>query len=131
MIAVLDASAGMAIVLEQELSEAFREELANSEKVVASDLYKIEVANAIWKYVRVGELERENASKTLRLAMGLVDEFVDISQNNEESLVEAVRLNHSAYDMLYYTLTRRNGGRLLTKDKKLKELCLKTGVDVL
>jgi len=131
MISVLDASAGIAIVLEQEFSDEFREEIGKSEKVVASDLYKIEVANAIWKYVRAGELEREDINKSLMMAIGLVDEFVDISENNEESLSEAVRLNHSAYDMLYYTLTRRIGGRLLTKDKKLKELCLRTGVEVL
>jgi predicted nucleic acid-binding protein len=131
MISVLDASAGIAIVLEQEFSEVFREEIGKSEKVVASDLYKIEVANAIWKYVRAGELEKENINKSLAMAIGLVDEFVDVSTNNEESLNEAVRLNYSAYNMLYYTLTRRLGGKLLTKDRKLKELCLRTGVEVL
>ena len=131
MISVLDASAGIAIVLEQDLSDVFRAEIGKSEKTVASDLYKIEVANAIWKYVRAGELEKEKINKTLAIAIGLVDEYIDISQNNEESLNEAVRQNHSAYDMLYYTLARRSGGKLLTKDKKLRELCLRTGVDVL
>ncbi len=131
MISVLDASAGIAVVLEQELSELFREEIGKSEKTIASDLYKVEVANAIWKYVRAGELEKENMNRTLAIAIGLVDEFVDISENNEESLNEAVRQNHSAYDMLYYTLARRSGGKLLTKDKRLKELCLRTGVDAL
>ena len=131
MIVVLDASAGIEIVLEQALSKQFQEEIEKSEKVLTSDLYKIEVANVIWKYVRSGVLEKENANMTLRMAVGLVDVFVDTSQNNEESLNESIRLNHSTYDMLYFTLARRNGGKLLTKDKKLKKLCLNAGIEVL
>ncbi len=39
-----------------------------------------------------------------------------------ESLNEAIRLNHSAYDMLYFTLARRFGAVLITLDKKLMSL---------
>ena len=42
---------------------------------------------------------------------------------------EAVRLNHSAYDMLHLVLARRTGSTLFTLDKKLQEACIETGVD--
>jgi predicted nucleic acid-binding protein len=131
MITVLDASAGITIVLEQEGAEVFLDEIGKSETVISSDLYKIEVANVLWKYVRAGELEKETSGQALRMALDLVDEYVDISENNEEALNESIRLGHSTYDMIYYTLARRNGGKILTKDKKLREICVKTGIDVI
>lgn len=130
MILVLDASAGMAVVLQQDGSAEFMAEIGEAEAVISSDLYKIEIANVIWKYVRAGELEKEKSGETLRLALGLVDEFVDMAKNVEEALSESIRENHPTYDMLYYTLARRNGGKVLTKDKRLREICIRRGVEV-
>lgn len=130
MMIVLDASAGIAVVLGRECAGGFLAEIEASEAVISSDLYKIEVANVIWKYVRAGELEREKSNQVLRLALDLVDEFVDISENIEEALNESIRLDHPVYDMIYYTLARRNGARMLTIDRKLRDLCLSTGIDV-
>ena len=130
MITVLDASAGMAIVLGQDKAQEFHRIMETSEAVISSDLYKIEVANVIWKYIRAGELRKEMASRALRMALDLVDEFVDIAENNEEALHESIRNNHSTYDMLYYTLARRHGARLLTNDGKLRDLCVRTDIEV-
>lgn len=130
MILVLDASAAVAVVLEQEGSSDFMAEIEKAETVISSDLYKIEIANVIWKYVRAGELDKEKSGETLRMALGLVDEFVDIAKNVEEALGESIRQSHPTYDMLYYTLTRRKGGKILTKDKRLREICIQGGVEV-
>ena len=59
-----------------------------------------------------------------------MDEFHDISENNHESLMESVRLNHSSYDMLYFTLARRTGALLLTVDKKLISLAKKENIEI-
>ncbi|GHS86330.1 hypothetical protein FACS189487_00400 [Campylobacterota bacterium] len=66
----------------------------------------------------------------LILAENLIDEYIDISENNAEALNESIRLNHSAYDMLYLTIARRYGGTLLTLDKKLAVLARKEGIQV-
>jgi predicted nucleic acid-binding protein len=42
----------------------------------------------------------------------------------------ACKLNHPVYDMLYLILARRNSAPLLTRDKKLKGVALKSGVEV-
>jgi len=130
MTLILDASAGIEIVLEQARATEFSREIELSDGVISSELYRAEVANVIWKYVKAGLLEKDQAKKTLVLAESLVDHFVPISENNEESLIESIRIAHSTYDILYFTLARRNGAKLLSMDKKLKALCVDSGVEI-
>jgi predicted nucleic acid-binding protein len=82
MIIVLDASAGIEIALDRSKSSELNEKLLSAKKVISSDLYKIEVANVIGKYVNANLLAKERANRTLELAQGLVDEFIEISENN-------------------------------------------------
>ncbi len=129
MTLVLDASAGIEIVLEQAMASEFSREIEHSDGVISSELYRAEVANVIWKYVKAGLLEKSQAKQTLALAESLVDHFVPISENNEESLIESIRIGHSTYDILYFTLARRNGAKILSMDKKLKALCVDSGIE--
>lgn len=128
MIIALDASAGIEIVFARERAGDFKAQVLTASKVITSDLYKAETANVIWKYVKAGLLKKEDAIVTLELCIDLIDDFVDISENNEEAMNESIRLNHPVYDLLYFTLARRNGAMLLTLDKKLNELCEENGI---
>jgi predicted nucleic acid-binding protein len=128
MTIVLDASAGIEVVLDRPRAKALRERIEEATKVISSDLYKAETANAIWKYVRAGFIPRRDADRLLELAQGLVDDFIDIAENNGEAMGEAIRTGHPAYDLLYMTLARRNGAVLLTLDGKLKKLAEKNGI---
>lgn len=128
MIIVLDASAGIEIVFGREKAGQLKTQIRTAGKVITSDLYKAETANVIWKYVKADLLEKENAVPLLKLCLDLVDDFIDISENNEEAVNESIRLNHPVYDLLYLTLARRNGAMLLTLDKKLKKLCEDNGI---
>lgn len=130
MIVVLDASAAIEIVLDREKAGGFRAHIIKAAKVITSDLYKAETANVIWKYVQTDLLKKEHANRTLELCMGLIDEFMDISENNEESIHESIRINHSVYDVLYLTLARRTGAILLTLDKKLNMIAAENGIMV-
>ena len=131
MIYILDASAGIEIALDKESAAKFHAKLENATTVISSDLYKVETANVIWKYFKANLLNKEEALRILRFCDELIDEYVDIASNNEEALVESMRLNHPAYDLLYLTLARRRGGILLTLDKKLIKLAIENGVDVI
>lgn len=130
MMIVLDANAGIEIALDLPRAERFRSVLESSEKVISSSLYKAEVANVIGKYVKAGRVPKASAGEKLELAQGLVDEFVDCSENNDESLNESIRIGHPVYDMLYLTLARRKGAALLTVDGKLKDICRNNGIEV-
>lgn len=126
---VLDANAGIEIILNRSKSSLLKEYITKCQKVISSDLYKAEITNTLWQYIKAGLLSKENGNSLLNLASDLVDEYYDINENNTESLIESVRLNHSSYDMLYFTLARRTGAVLMTLDKKLLKLSEKEGIE--
>ena len=128
MITVLDASAALEVILSRKHSDVLKQNLLNARKVISSDLYKAETANALWKYVKAGMLGVEQANELLRLALELVDEYIDISENSQEAMNESIRLNHPVYDMLYLTAARRHSAILLTLDKRLADLAVKEGI---
>ena len=131
MIVVLDASAGIEIGLGRDNSQKFKELLEKASKVITSDLYKAEVTNVLWKYVKIKLLTKDVALQRLQYCLNLVDEYIDIKENNQESLIESIRIDHSVYDILYLTIARRNGAILMTQDKKLKEIAKEQGIDIL
>ena len=127
---VLDSSAALEVVLGRPRAEALKTIIETASKILTSDLYKIETANALWKYCRGGYIPAALCPQLLELAENLIDEYADISANNMEAMNEAVRLNHSAYDMLYLTLARRTGAALVTLDKQLAAIAEKEKIRV-
>jgi predicted nucleic acid-binding protein len=130
MTIVLDSCAAIEIVLNRENAIKLREIINSADEVVTSSLYKAEVANVLLKYSKVGFIEKNIWDKLLTLAESLIDDFVDISENNHEALREAIRLNHSVYDMLFITIARSRDAVLLTLDKKLKDLAEQENIPI-
>lgn len=128
MIVVLDVSAVMEVILLRSRHRDLLQSIIDAEKVITTDLYKAELASALWKYLKGQYLNHEQTGKMLQKGLSLVDEYIDISENNEEAMYEASRLNHSVYDMLYFTLARRTGATLLTLDRKLHAITLENGI---
>ncbi|MBP3710609.1 MAG: type II toxin-antitoxin system VapC family toxin [Treponema sp.] len=126
---VLDASAAFEIAFNGAESEKMRSLVEQADVVYAPHLYIAEVSNVLWKYVQGGFVSERDAQTTLVLALQYVDLFIDCGENAVESLHEGNRLKHSIYNMFYFTLARRNSALLLTKDKKLKMLAKKEGVE--
>lgn len=126
---VLDCSAAVHIVRRTPEGESFAWLMSlDQERVLAPGLFRVETANAFWKYVRSGNLEPGDARRYVRAATALVDEFLPIESLCAEALVEGMRLGHSVYDMLYFVLARRSGATLVTADRRLNDLCERTGV---
>ena len=59
----------------------------------------------------------------------LVDEFAPIKESRLEAMNDAIRLGHSAYDMLYLILARKMGATLVTLDRRLGAIARKEGID--
>lgn len=131
MIVVLDASAGIEIGLGRDNSQKYKNAFEEASNVITSDLYKAEVANVLWKYVKAKLLTKDVALQRLQYCLNLIDEYIDITENNQESLIESIRIDNSVYDALYLTLARRNGAILITQDKKLKKIAKEQGIDIL
>jgi predicted nucleic acid-binding protein len=130
MIVVVDSNAAIEIVLKRERGHVFRQLIESSEKTITSEFYRIETANVIRKYYKGNFIKKEDCNKLLELSENLIDEFIPISENNLEALNEAMRLDYSAYDMLYLTLARRTGALLITLDQGLNRIAKKEGIEI-
>ena len=129
MIVVLDSNAAIEVVLKREKGKIIRNLVETVEKTVSSEFFRIEVANVIRKYYQGKYLKKADCNHILELTENLIDEFVPIKDNHLEALNEAIRLNCTAYDMLYLTLARRMGAMLITLDRPLNAIAKKEGVD--
>jgi predicted nucleic acid-binding protein len=128
MIVVLDASAAVHAQLSIGSHAEIRTVIAQADRVVTSDLFGVEVANAVWKYARAGVFDAAAATQLLHAAADLPTEVVPIRANIVEALHEGIRLGRPIYDMIYFTLARDLGAKLLTADKKLARLAAENGV---
>ena len=126
---VLDCSAAVAIVRETLEGNALRALMLENETTLTSEMFVAEVRNSFWKYVRAQLMTSEEAEFYIENAMGVVDEIVPLKENADEAFAEAVRQNHSVYDMFYLTLVRRSAGTLFSLDKKLVNLCTEMKLD--
>lgn len=128
--AVLDASAAVSLVRDGLSNKAGGDiaRIVEDEEFVAPSLLCVEVAQVAWKYQRAEMISVEGAQELMRIAIGYVDEFVEDADLLAEAYREAVRLNHSVYDMLYFVLARRKATVLVTCDRKLAQLCEENGV---
>lgn len=126
---ILDCSAAVEMARGTSRGLGFRGLMLKNEQVIASDLFRAEVCNTFWKYVRAGLLPVEQAEARIASALALVDSFIPLEENAAESFAEAVRQDHSVYDLFYLTLARRNAATVLTADKKFAELCERMGID--
>ncbi|HPD79773.1 MAG TPA: type II toxin-antitoxin system VapC family toxin [Spirochaetia bacterium] len=131
MIVVLDASAGIEIGLGRDDLQKYEDLLEQASRVITSDLYKAEVANVLWKYVRAKLLTKDVALQRLQYCLNLIDEYIDITENNQESFIESIRIDYSVYDVLYLTIARRNGAILITQDKMLKDIAKELGIETI
>lgn len=126
---VLDASAAVRLVMRAATVERLLKAVADAAVVIAPSLYVSEVANALYKYVRAGDLDMDTALERYEEAMDLVDDFTPDRELTTEALTEATRYGHPVYDLLYVVLARRSGSTVLTLDQRLKTLLDRTGID--
>ncbi len=130
MIAILDASAAVEVVVQKGISAKIEAMIGEADSVIAPDLMAAEVANVFWKYHRFENLERPTCEGYLNNALSLVDELVPSSELYAEAFALACQYKHSVYDMLYLVLARRNNGVLLTVDKAFRRLAGKLSIKV-
>lgn len=127
---VLDASAAIEIAFQGPKAERYKNLLLEADSVLAPDLYKSEITNCVWKYLKAGYVDEENAKTTVAMLFKLVDSYANAVEDSMEVLHEATRLNISAYGMFYFVLARHNAATLITCDQKLKNLAIDNGISV-
>ncbi|MBI9055952.1 MAG: type II toxin-antitoxin system VapC family toxin [Bacteroidales bacterium] len=131
MIIVLDTSAAVEILLKKEDSEKYRSKIAEADAVIAPELYISEITNVAWKYNKLAGFSHEESYELAQDGINIIDQFINSNDLWKEALREAMNNNHPVYDCLYIICARRNDGILLTKDKKLKQLCKKLQIETI
>lgn len=130
MIAVLDVSGAIEIILQKQKKDLFNDRYKNAAWVVAPDLYVSELSNVLWKYYKAGVINHEECIQFVEDGINMVDDFFDGRELWKEALGEGLRNNHSIYDMYYLVLARRNDAVLITNDGPLADLCNNLRIDV-
>ncbi len=126
---VIDCSAAMGMVRKTPEGNALSDLALDGETAIAPDVFYAELGNALWECVRSGDLGRSQIREAMEAAIGLVDRIYSSKDILAEAILEAARLDHPVYDMLYFVLARREGATLFTLDRKLQNLCLDNGVN--
>jgi predicted nucleic acid-binding protein len=115
---VLDASALVELLLGTARGRKVAELIADPALALnVPHLVDVEVAQALRRYVRAGELDAASALAALEALQAL-----DLERHAHEPLLQrvwALRDNLTAYDAVYVALAEALGGRLLTCDGRL------------
>jgi predicted nucleic acid-binding protein len=98
---VLDASAVVRIIEGSPQAAAMGEALAAADLVLAPELMLTEVANALWRLQRAGQLEGAGLQQRFERAVALIDHIEPDRTLQAEALALATHLDHPVYDCLY------------------------------
>lgn len=114
---VIDASVGVKLIVPEEDSAKAIEHVTAGDAIVPT-LFHVEVANAVWKKVRKGEVE---LAPILPFLAGLQELIETISEAPFISRATeiAVELGHPIYDCIYLALAETGEKQLLTADQRL------------
>jgi predicted nucleic acid-binding protein len=114
----LDASVGLKLLVDEDGS-AVAATLLDGRRLVAPELIHVEVANALWRMVKVGRLSGDEAADALSL-FGCLP--LRRRVNDRELVAEAYRLSrlldHPVYDCLYLALAIIEGVPVVTADTR-------------
>jgi predicted nucleic acid-binding protein len=122
---VIDASAAVFAALNYSPGV-----LDHADFVLTPDLFVSEVTNALWKQHQLGGTDLSICESALEEALRFPNVFVPATTLYREAFLLARAARHSAYDMFYLALARREGATLFTKDKALRKLAQHQGIDV-
>jgi predicted nucleic acid-binding protein len=133
---VVDASVMVALYIEEPLSVPARAALLRSREagddLHAPDLLLIECANAFWKRVGRGELDRDSAMTAIAALSTLedLDRHPMDGQLVPPALSLAIAHSLTAYDAAYAALAVQLGGIVLSGDGRFVERASQAGLPV-
>ena len=117
---VVDASVIVKWYVPEPGSETAAAVMRSGATLLAPDLVVAEVGNVLWKKVRRGELETEDATDLAdRMAVGLPAALRSSQPLLRDAVELATAYDRTVYDALYIVLAVREGATLLTADDRL------------
>jgi predicted nucleic acid-binding protein len=132
---VVDASVGIKLVVPEDLSEAAERLCGQMDEDQAvhlyiPDLFYLECANILWKYVRCGAIPAEKARQGFAILRTLDFDLLASTEVLTPSLDLALTLGITAYDACYVALATWLEVPFVTADEKLIRKLDGSGISV-
>jgi predicted nucleic acid-binding protein len=124
----MDASTAVRAVMDAFAQPTLLDRLAAAAVVIAPTLMRVEAANALWKYHRAGVISANDARDRHAEIEMLVNRFIDEQTLFPEALQLAADLDHPVYDAVYAVTARRHAATLLSFDRRLHGLCVRSRI---
>lgn len=133
---VVDASVGIKLFVDEEGSEGadllFSVLAENPDsRFYVPDLFFVECANILWKYVRHFDYPAENAALDVADLSALALSSVSTGDLIVSALELALAYGISAYDACYAALAQQNKLPLITADSALLQKLQGSGIELL
>ena len=113
---VVDASVAVKWLVVEEDAEVAQELATSGQELHAPRLMASEVANALWRKARAGEIERRAAGILLANVPDMPVRWGDDEAVSADAVRLALALDRPVYDCVYLALAHRIGAVLLTAD---------------
>ena len=115
---VVDASVAVKWLIAEEGSDAAHRLAAGADDLHAPRLMASEIANALWRKARMGEIERPLAG-----ALAAAVPEMPVRWSADEAVCAdaarlALSLDRPVYDCVYLALAHRLGARMVTADER-------------
>jgi predicted nucleic acid-binding protein len=113
---VVDASVAVKWVVNEPRTEAAL--ALRDEELIAPALWLAEAANALWRHVRLGELNRNQALARLSELKTAPVASLPIEPHVAKALELATEADHPVYDCVYLALALHQQARVVTDDRR-------------
>jgi predicted nucleic acid-binding protein len=116
--------------LTAKVNQLFRHFANPQTEIYVPDLFYIECANALWKYVRAGMYTAVEVQADLATLKAFPLRVVSTADLMADAVAIALNYGISAYDASYVALSQQAGATLLTLDGKVVRALATSSYDV-
>lgn len=127
---MVDASVAVQWFAREPGSEASAALVEGNQPLVAPDIMPLEVANALWKKLRHGDVPAADLQPAVTRILASDITLVPTLTLLERAVRLAVEINHPVYDCVYLVLAEERGAPLASIDERLRAAARARGLRV-
>lgn len=127
---MVDASVAVQWFAREPGSEASAALVEGNQPLVAPDIMPLEVANALWKKVRHGDVPAADLQPAVTRILASDITLVPTLTLLERAVRLAVEINHAVYDCVYLVLAEERGAPLASIDERLRAAARARGLRI-
>jgi len=116
---VVDASVAVKWLVVEDGSDVARDLLDDGDDLHAPRLLVSEVANAVWRKVRLGQVDRRSAGQLIATMSDTPVRWHADETVGADAIRLAIAHDRPVYDFMYIALAQRLGTRVVTADRRL------------